>query len=266
MHLKRWITALCALPFLLVLVRYGGTWAFALFIVIIALLGLREYYAMVLTGGQKILEGAGLASGCLLLVGSCLYGLEAVSGITAVCFIGICTLCLFSLKKGDAASDILARTVCGVIYIPFLLSHLILLRNQADGSVWIFFVLFVVFALDTCAYYAGTYAGRHKLYPRISPNKTWEGAVGGLAGALSVGLFFKVFFLTDVAWTHLILLTFYVAISGQIGDLVESMIKRSVNVKDSGCLLPGHGGILDRIDSLLFASPIVYYYKIWIIR
>jgi phosphatidate cytidylyltransferase len=87
-----------------------------------------------------------------------------------------------------------------------------------------------------------------------------------LAGALSVGLFFKVFFLRDVAWTHLILLTFCVAISGQLGDLVESMIKRSVNVKDSGCLLPGHGGILDRIDSLLFASPIVYYYKIWIIR
>ena len=266
MSLKRWLTALVALPFLFVVIRYGGEPAFASLILIVSILGLWEYYAMVLTPGQRTFGWTGLVAGFLLLGGVSLYGIQALPAIIALLFMGIAITLLLRFGKGDVISDALARIVCGVIYIPFFLAHLILIRNHDGGAVWIFFVLAVVFALDTSAYYVGTYAGRHKLYPVVSPKKTWEGAVGGLIGALLAACLFRTWFLGDVMWLHLIILTLCMAIFGGIGDLVESMIKRSVHVKDSGVLLPGHGGILDRIDSLLFAAPIVYYYKELLIR
>jgi phosphatidate cytidylyltransferase len=266
MSLKRWLTALVALPLLFVVIRYGGVLAFTGLVLIIAILGLWEYYAMVLTPGQRTFGWAGLAAGFLLLGGVSLYGIQALPGIIAFLFMGIAIVLLLRFGKGDAVSDSLTRLVCGVIYIPFLLAHLVLIRNHDDGVVWIFFVLAVVFALDTSAYYVGTYAGRHKLYPAVSPKKTWEGTIGGLIGALSAACLFKICCFPDISWLHLVALALFMGIFGGIGDLAESMIKRSVHVKDSGILLPGHGGVLDRIDSLLFVAPIVYYYKELFIR
>ncbi len=265
MHLKRWLTAIVVLPLLIVLIRYGGEPAFAMLVVVVSLLGLWEYYVMVLPTGQDIFRWTGLVAGFLLLSVLYIYGVQAASAVIAILFIGISIVLLLRFGKGDSISDILARLIFGVIYIPFFLAHLILIRNQDNGIAWTFFALFVVFALDTGAYYVGTYAGRHKLYPAVSPKKTWEGAAGGLLGALFVGALFKTLFFTELAWLHLIVLTMCMGIFGGIGDLVESMIKRSMNIKDSGRLLPGHGGILDRIDALLFVAPIVYYYKVWLI-
>lgn len=264
MHVKRWLTALVGLPLLFTVIRYGGEIAFAILILAAALLGLREYYGMVLSSEQMPLQWTGVGAAVLLVCGYYMYGEYAVSGAIALLFMGMSIMLLFRFGRGDGVADLLARLVCGIIYIPFLLAHLILIRNQDDGIAWVFFVFSVVFALDTCAYYAGTYAGRHKLYPAVSPKKTWEGTVGGLLGALLTGALFKAFFLTGLEWPHLIVLTTCMGVFGVIGDLIESMIKRSVNVKDSGALLPGHGGILDRIDALLFVAPIVYYYKLWL--
>ena len=268
MSLKRWLTALVALPVLFVVIRYGGEAAFASLVLIVSLLGLWEYYAMVLTPGQRAFGWTGLVAGFFLLVGVSVGGAQALPPIIAFLFMGIAIILLlrFGKENEEAISDALTRLICGVIYVPFLLSHLVLIRNYDDGAVWIFFVLAVVFALDTSAYYVGTYAGRHKLYPAVSPKKTWEGAIGGLIGALFAAWLFKRCFWGDLAWLHLLVLTLCMGVCGEVGDLVESMIKRSMHVKDSGTLLPGHGGILDRIDSLLFVAPIVYYYKELLIR
>jgi phosphatidate cytidylyltransferase len=149
-----------------------------------------------------------------------------------------------------------------VVYIPLSLSTLVLMRAGPDGVTWIFFILFVVFLGDVGAYYVGTYKGKHRLNPSISPGKTIEGALGGLGANLVVGLVFKAVFLPGLPflWTAVLVLTMGAA--GQAGDLFESEMKRAAGIKDSGNILPGHGGLLDRIDALLFAAPVAYVWNI----
>jgi len=152
------------------------------------------------------------------------------------------------------------RQLQGIIYIPVLLSFLILIRGSSSGMIWIFVLLAVIFAGDTGAYYVGSYLGRHKLSPAVSPGKTIEGAIGGLAANLVIGSVGKAFFLSELSWGLSLLFFLAVGIAGQVGDLFESELKRSSGIKDSGGILPGHGGILDRIDALLFASPVAYIF------
>ena len=143
---------------------------------------------------------------------------------------------------------------------PYLLSFLILIRAGSSGMIWIFLLLAVIFAGDTSAYYVGSYLGRHKLSPAVSPGKTIEGSIGGLAANLVVGAIGKYFFLPEIPWGLCLLFFIAVGVAGQVGDLFESELKRSSGIKDSGGILPGHGGILDRIDALLFASPVAYIF------
>jgi phosphatidate cytidylyltransferase len=152
----------------------------------------------------------------------------------------------------------------GVLYISLFLSYLILLYNGQDGKQWIFFLLIVLWCNDTGAYACGRTLGRLKLAPLVSPNKTVEGAVGGLGFSLIAALFVKMYLLTVLSFTQAAVLGLVIAVSGQAGDLCESAIKRHFSCKDSGSMLPGHGGMFDRIDSLLFAAPIAYYCKLMI--
>jgi phosphatidate cytidylyltransferase len=138
------------------------------------------------------------------------------------------------------------------------LSLLVLLRSAPEGATWIFLLCAVIFAGDTAALYAGTLWGRHKLSAAISPGKTVEGAVAGLAANLAIGSGAKLFFLPEWGWGFCLVFSLAVGAAGQVGDLFESALKRSSNVKDSGSLLPGHGGVLDRIDALLFAAPVAF--------
>ncbi|GAF86347.1 unnamed protein product, partial [marine sediment metagenome] len=142
------------------------------------------------------------------------------------------------------------------------------LRGLDDGRNWVFFALFVTFASDTTAFFIGRALGRHKLAPGISPGKTWEGAIGGILGAIVVSLFFTLNtpLILPLSWGQVILLGLLVSIFGQLGDLAESLFKRYTGVKDSGSVLPGHGGFLDRMDSVVFASAVVYYYVVWVIQ
>jgi phosphatidate cytidylyltransferase len=160
---------------------------------------------------------------------------------------------------------VLYGQVTGLVYVPFLLGHLILIRDWNKGIIWAFFVLAVLFAGDTAAYYVGKAFGRHKLSPNISPGKTVEGALGGLAANLLVGLLFKTWWLPELPWSFCVGLVVLLGVVGQVGDLVESMLKRSVDSKDSGGVLPGHGGVLDRVDGLLFAAPALYYFKTYLL-
>ena len=147
----------------------------------------------------------------------------------------------------------------GFLYIPFLLSQLVALRLSENGLTLIFFCLILTWAADSGAYFAGRAFGKHKLAPRVSPNKTWEGAIGGFLTAMVCALFINNTYL-NIDFVHLIVLVVLLDIVSILGDLFESMLKRAVNVKDSGWIMPGHGGILDRIDSLLFTAPTAYVY------
>ena len=171
-----------------------------------------------------------------------------------------------------------AWTIAGILYLGCLLSHFVALRGLETlsmpyaGRNLVFFAFFTTFASDTAAFFIGRALGKHHLAPHISPGKTWEGAIAGVFGAIIVSLFFvlpKLFtvdnplYLRDFAYWQAILLGLLVSIFGQLGDLIESLLKRNMGVKDSSQLLPGHGGFLDRMDSVVFAGVVVYYYVIW---
>ena len=158
-----------------------------------------------------------------------------------------------------------AWTMAGILYVGWLLSHLVALRGLDDGRNWVFLALFVTFGSDIAAFFAGRALGRHHLAPNISPGKTWEGAAAGVLGAIIVSLLFtlKTPLGLPISCGHAVFLGFLISILGQLGDLVESLLKRNTGVKDSGKLLPGHGGALDRLDSIVFAGVVLYYYVIW---
>ena len=151
-------------------------------------------------------------------------------------------------------------TLAGLLYAPALMSVLPLLKDSGRPE-WLTVVLCMAFFSDTVAYFFGRAWGKHKLYPAVSPAKSWEGAVGGVLGSClaTVGVG-SLWLLPDLPIAHAIPLGIFGSIAGQTGDLVESMLKRTFGVKDSGTILPGHGGLLDRIDALLFVAPVAYYY------
>ncbi|RME70548.1 MAG: phosphatidate cytidylyltransferase, partial [Chloroflexi bacterium] len=154
-----------------------------------------------------------------------------------------------------------ALTVAGGLYIGWGMGHLVALRGLSDGLAWVWLALLATWGADTFAYFVGRAVGRHKLWPRHSPKKTWEGLAGGVVGGLlGAGLVAAVF---PIGWSSALVIGAIVPIVALFGDLSISMMKRDVGVKDSSNLLPGHGGFLDRIDSLLFVSVVVYYYALW---
>jgi phosphatidate cytidylyltransferase len=149
-----------------------------------------------------------------------------------------------------------------LLYVVLLVSVWPLFKSALpEGASWLFITLAIAFGTDTFAYFAGRAFGKHKLYPEVSPKKTWEGGVGGLLGGVVVTLGFgSLWLLPELPMIHAVILGALGSACGQVGDLVESMLKRGFGVKDSGNLLPGHGGMLDRVDGLLFVAPIVFYY------
>ena len=147
----------------------------------------------------------------------------------------------------------------GILYVPLLLGYLPLLRTEIYGVKWIFLLMFIVMSGDSAAYYLGCSFGKHKLYPAVSPNKSIEGAIGGILGSLAGTFVFKAVFFPEIGVLLCVVTALAVGMAGQLGDLFESLLKRSCGVKDSGNIIPGHGGILDRLDSILFAAPVIWF-------
>jgi phosphatidate cytidylyltransferase len=166
---------------------------------------------------------------------------------------------LDSLRQG-------AIVLTGMLYVGLTLSYLVLVRLLPEGELLLFFLLLVTWAADTAAYYVGTLYGQRALAPRISPKKTVEGLAGGLVGATLVAYAARWTFVPEFSNIDTLVLALFLTLAGLWGDLVESAIKRGVGVKDSGDLLPGHGGMLDRLDSLLFTAPAFYYYVTFVGR
>ncbi|OQX28310.1 MAG: hypothetical protein BWK80_00860 [Desulfobacteraceae bacterium IS3] len=265
MHLKRWITALAALPFLIFAVCKGGVF-FTTLVSIVCLLAMAEYFRIVFNPKGRTVSGllillAFITGLCMIWAASHPNACALILGLIAL---NLMLSAFFSLTQYSSDPFILentAKQIQGTVYIPVLLSFLVLIRNGADGTAWLFLVLVVVFAGDTGAFYAGRRLGRHKLCPAVSPGKTIEGSVGGLAANAFFGVIMKGFFLPELPYGGLILCCLCMGAAGQAGDLFESELKRASGVKDSGKILPGHGGILDRIDALLFAAPVAYFFK-----
>lgn len=265
MHLKRWITGIVAVPIIYLLVAAGGT-VFALLIAAVSVLTLWEYYRAVFNtdagGLVPWIPRLGLCLSPVIVWTVYRGGMIHAPLIIAVDLIVVAGLTLPLFKNDPQAPHLVARQVLGLVYISLSLSFLILIRSSEGGAQWIFWLLCIVAAGDTGAFYTGTYLGRHKLCPWVSPKKTIEGSIGGLAANVLVALVFKMILLPSAAVLSCIAFALAVGVAGQVGDLFASEFKRSAGIKDSGTLLPGHGGFLDRLDALLFASPLAYLLKI----
>lgn len=269
-HLKRWLTSLAAIPVLAVFLIKAPAGLFAGFIGLLAIIALREYYRIVFDG-LKAAAGSlfplwGMVMGVIVIF-SVYYdsSWRFVPEIILVNGLGAALLSIPRFKIHTGVVDVVSRQMQGLIYIPLALSSLILLRMAPDGVRWVFFLLFVVFAGDVGAFYAGRFFGRRKLSPAISPGKTIEGAIGGLVVNILVGFGFMLVFLPHLPVAGCLLLFMVIGMMGQAGDLFESEFKRVRQIKDSGNILPGHGGLLDRIDALLFAAPAAYLFKKYVL-
>jgi phosphatidate cytidylyltransferase len=139
-----------------------------------------------------------------------------------------------------------------------------MIRLLPQGSSWLLLIMLIVMTNDATAYYVGSAFGKHRLYEAVSPKKSIEGALGGLAGSLIGALLAQYFFFNQLGYADVIITALVIGVIGQVGDLFESLLKRSFGVKDSGSIFPGHGGVLDRLDSILFAAPVTYYYAVYL--
>lgn len=266
MHLKRWITAAIAVPLVILLILKGGQTLFFLTVAAITLLTLIEYYKIVFYTHDPFVPWYFIYWGCLCgtaLVAAVHFSCpNGVPGILSLHVIGCGLLAVIRFKSAQDAPVVAVKTVFGCLYIPVLFSFVVLLRNGADGMIWVSLLLWVIAWGDIGAYYVGSTMGRHKLCPAVSPKKTIEGAVGGLAAnLLAVWSFNFLFASNSLPLGGLMVYAVLVGIAGQVGDLFESLFKRTAGIKDSGGILPGHGGFLDRIDALLFGAPVAFLLK-----
>jgi phosphatidate cytidylyltransferase len=210
--------------------------------------------------GRKVAGTVVAAAGALIpLLFTWQAGDHLLAAMTAATLLGALYF-LFSVKEIKTSATEFALVASGLLYVPLLLGHLVLARELLHGIQWIFLLLVLVMSGDTGAYYVGSSLGRTKLYPLVSPNKSIEGAAGGLAGSLVGAFIARLTFFPELAVTDCLLTALLIGPLGQMGDLFESLLKRSFGVKDSGSIIPGHGGMLDRLDSILFAAPALYYY------
>ncbi|MBW1767818.1 MAG: phosphatidate cytidylyltransferase [Deltaproteobacteria bacterium] len=264
MHLKRWLTGIIAIPILILLIGAGTRWPFYSLLYIVSLAGLIEFYGM----GKSRLPGfvrvAGYLLAFLLFLTFSTRQLLLVPAIIALCAILPMSYYMLVHPSPDPQRTAdMGRALIGPVYIALPLAMLIMIDMRPNGNIWIFFFLAVIFANDTGAFYFGRLFGRHKLYEAVSPNKTWEGAFGGLLSSMIVAVIFLRVLAVRTLGIDVFVFVFVLSTAAQIGDLAESMLKRNHGVKDSGKLLPGHGGVLDRIDGILFAIPVLYFFLSW---
>jgi len=252
---------LLLVPVLAGVIALGPGWSVLLLVVLATAAALAELSELLLAAASRGLRAITFGLGLLLPLGAYLAGISGLAAATAlVLFLNI-AIFLLHYPSRDNVIHFLGSTTFAHLYLSFMLAHIVLLYHLPEGRSWVFFVLAVIFAGDTGAYYIGHRWGRHKLAPTLSPGKTMEGALGGLLCSLVVGFIAAETFFSalEVTIWPMLLLAGVLALVGQLGDLIESMLKRVCRVKDASRLLPGHGGLLDRLDSLLFSFPLAYY-------
>ncbi len=264
--IKRWITGIVLVAAILVIIFFASMEVLVAVIMIFILGGAWEFNNIVFEKGV-IKEKIEIMIFSLIIPLVFLWGdNQILLAVLAFCMITVFIMFLWSVneKKFDIIS--VAKVIFGIIYIPFLMSHFILLRKIPEGEFWVLFVLVLAFSGDTAALYVGKYFGRKKLIPLVSPGKTVEGTVALVFGSMFACVIYCFLFLENVSLIHVLIMSFLGSIVGQLGDLCESAIKRNYGQKDASSLLPGHGGLLDRMDCLMFIAPFVYYYWLFVIN
>ena len=256
----RIITALFALPLIIaaLIQPYWQVWGVVAFVASVT--GLYEFYKATDVIKYKSLFIIGIFACAYFSLGH--YFPVSIMPValwyTALLFL----ILIFSNNK--VSLEKLALSWFGIIYIPHLLDNIVKLRRLDGGEYYIWLILVCAFLTDTCAYFTGKAIGRHKLCPKLSPNKTIEGAIGGVIGCglscMVFGLIISHFFGAEVNFIKLFILGLICSAGAQLGDIAASCIKRQYNIKDYGSLFPGHGGVLDRCDSILFVAPLMLYY------
>ncbi len=262
MHNKRVLSGVLVIPVLYFIVWVLPPVYFFALVVIASVVGQYEFYKMARSHGVRPLTVLGSALGSLTVLEfyhPLLPGTGKFFFVTA-CMLVIMIARLFSSRPVDGALDDIASTFLGVFYVALLFGFQVALRMGAHGKQWLVFLYLVIWASDTGAYYLGTAFGRHRLYEKISPKKSVEGLAGGMVASAIVALLCSILFLPSTEWKEAAALGLLLAAVGTAGDLTESLFKRAAGVKDSGTIIPGHGGMLDRMDSMLFAAPVLYYY------
>lgn len=262
--MKRIISGAIGIPLALGIVLYGSPLLFFCFVAAIVLVASHEYFSMIANMGIEGFPVEGGVLSFLLLLGFFL------STKLLFIFAFLIPVVLFAVwiireKNVKVALDPIAYTMLGIFYVAGLGGYFLLIRGLENGSQMIVFILLLVWAGDVAAYYGGRKFGKHKLMPLISPKKTVEGAIANVLGTLIAAGIAHLVILEEFSLTHCLIVAFICGIIGQFGDFLESLIKRNCQVKDSGTLIPGHGGFLDRIDSLLFAGPAFFcYYQLFL--
>lgn len=260
--ISRLSTILIGLPVILFCVYFGGL-PFLALILILALIAVNEFYNLMIKKGYFPAYYVGNLITVFFIVFA-YYGLKrnwepAHSAILTLAAAAALIAGVFLKREKDTIVDV-AVTILGMIYVGWFFSYLIFIRALTEHGGFLFFLLFTVWAADVAAYLAGKVFGHTPLLPSISPRKTWEGAVAGFLVCLAAAAIFSQTAQLEIG--HALILGALIGIFGQVSDLIESLIKREAGAKDSSNLLPGHGGVLDRIDSFILTAPLMYYYLI----
>lgn len=293
--IKRIATAVVLIPIVLFLVLKAPLYALALVSGAVALLAVAEFLKLVTQYGVQPIVLPTYAYVAIFFVfvilvstnrtplveaTSVIYGIALATALAPFLFLTI------AMRRADLSSGYpaAAASVFAFTYVAIPMALLVEIRQQAAGAIWVIYTLLAVWAGDIFAYFVGKALGRHRMSPEISPKKTWEGAIASILASVIIGtLWFQhapgisaallrvgligrrdgIFGLEQPQLWPIIVLSAVVNVAAQLGDLVESLIKRGAGVKDSGSILPGHGGMLDRIDAMLFAVPVVWAYRAW---
>ncbi|MGQ9681158.1 MAG: phosphatidate cytidylyltransferase [Anaerolineae bacterium] len=259
----RVLSALLLIPLVALMVYLGGIW-FACFVALVAALATREFCLLARAIGAHLLIPVTVGLSVLLVLSAFVTQHEVGQALFIFVLIGIM---VWRVMRQDYAGFVYdwSTTLTGAAYVGGMLSYMVLLRELQQGLVWVALVLLTTWAADTAAYFVGSAWGRTPFLPRVSPRKTMEGTIAGLVFGIIVATASGMLFLRlDVARAIGLGVVLVLAIT--FGDPSESLLKRQAGAKDSGQLIPGHGGVLDRVDSLLFAGVAAYYYAIWIVQ
>lgn len=264
-NLQRWLTGIVLSVVLLLIIFLGSLEWFAAAIMLIIIIGMWEYNSIVFGPGFLKEKTEGLILAVLIPV-TVLFGNEQwLTALLAFAVMAVFIVFLWKISENSFDMSSVNKVLFGMLYIPLLTSHFIMLRKLDSGIEWIMLVLVIGIVGDTVALYVGKFFGKRKLIALVSPGKTVEGTIGLIFGGTAAACLFGYFLIRDVWLLHFLVLGFAGSIIGQLGDLCESVIKRNYGKKDASSLLPGHGGLMDRMDSLIFLGPFVYYYRIFVI-
>lgn len=263
--LIRVFTALVLGPLFVLIILWQRPEPFILVLHAGVVIGLTEFFWIVLRDDPAWMRVAGVGLGLLLsLTMAWCPDPGALMVMMIIVSMAACLLHLFHFGDLQTAATRVGLMIFGFIYVPLLLTPLGLFKRMPDGNHWILLVCTVVWFADTGAYAVGRALGKRKLYPAISPGKSVEGALGGLFFSLLAAVLAKLWYMPQLTWVDVVCIALPASALEQVGDLVESMVKRGFAVKDSGWIMPGHGGMLDRFDGIIFATPYIYIYARYI--